>query len=350
MFRFDISYFRNNPLPFYTLAHELAPGRFKPTAAHCLIRLLADKGLLLKLFTQNIDCLERKAGVPESLIVEAHGSFATHSCIHCHASFPEELMKKAIENTEVPYCVVPKCGGLVKPDIVFFGEQLPKTFHANRVLPSQADLCIIMGTSLSVQPFASLPGMCSEGVPRVLINSERVGGLGSRADDVLVLGSCDDGAWRLADALGWEDELRRLWQTLSGVEEEEPKPQKNKDEALEDEITRITVEVDRSLKIGDAQKQWLEKHLVEKHLSQRQGAHERSPDSEGDGQRTESKLNQGPGVVPVTKSERHNNSIREKKSSNSGNGDASTYVGKGFDDITEDEWEDVQDSSGFEST
>ena len=141
-----------------------------------------------------------------------------------------------------------------------------------------------------------------------------------------------------------------MWQTLSGVEEEEPKPQKNKDEALEDEIARITAEVDRSLKIGDAQKQWLEKHLVEKHLSQRQGAPERSPDSARDGQRTESGPNQGPVEVPVTKSERHNNSIREKKSTNSKNGDASTYVGKGFDGITEDEWEDVQDSSGVEST
>ncbi len=49
---FELSFFRNNPLPFYTLAHELFPGKFRPTIAHSFIRLLHDKGLLLKHFTQ----------------------------------------------------------------------------------------------------------------------------------------------------------------------------------------------------------------------------------------------------------------------------------------------------------
>ena len=78
---FDISFFRDNPLPFYMLAHELYPGKYRPTIAHSFIRLLSDKGLLLKLFTQNIDCLERKAGVPDDKIIEAHGSFAQQHCI-----------------------------------------------------------------------------------------------------------------------------------------------------------------------------------------------------------------------------------------------------------------------------
>lgn len=81
---FDISYFRNNPLPFYTLAQELYPGKYRPTITHSFINLLFEKGRLLKLFTQNIDCLEREAGVPGDMIVEAHGSFAryeAHDCI-----------------------------------------------------------------------------------------------------------------------------------------------------------------------------------------------------------------------------------------------------------------------------
>ncbi len=97
-------------------------------------------------------------------------------------------MKEAISKKEVPHCPVPQCNSIVKPDIVFFGEQLPEEFHRNRSLPSKADLCIIMGTSLSVQPFASLPSFCDHAVPRVLINLERVGGIGSRTDDVLLLG------------------------------------------------------------------------------------------------------------------------------------------------------------------
>ena len=78
---FDISFFRQNPLPFYTLAHDLYPGKFRPTIAHSFVRMLSDKGILLKLFTQNIDCLEREAGVPNNEIVEAHGSFARQCCI-----------------------------------------------------------------------------------------------------------------------------------------------------------------------------------------------------------------------------------------------------------------------------
>jgi NAD+-dependent protein deacetylase SIR2 len=70
---FSIEYFRENPEPFYTLAQELYPGKYRPTITHSFIRLLQDKGLLLKLFTQNIDCLEREAGVSDNKIIEAHG-------------------------------------------------------------------------------------------------------------------------------------------------------------------------------------------------------------------------------------------------------------------------------------
>jgi NAD-dependent histone deacetylase SIR2 len=73
---FDISYFRNNPDPFYVLAKELYPGKFYPTISHAFIALLEQKHMLQMLFTQNIDCLERKAGVPGEKIVEAHGCYA----------------------------------------------------------------------------------------------------------------------------------------------------------------------------------------------------------------------------------------------------------------------------------
>jgi len=76
---FELSFFRENPLPFYTLAQELYPGKYRPTITHSFINLLHQKGLLLKLFTQNIDCLEREAGVPGDKIIEAHGSFAEYA-------------------------------------------------------------------------------------------------------------------------------------------------------------------------------------------------------------------------------------------------------------------------------
>ncbi|KAL8873642.1 MAG: hypothetical protein Q9174_000920 [Haloplaca sp. 1 TL-2023] len=251
---FDISYFRSKPLPFYHLAHELYPGRYKPTISHCFIRLLADKGLLLKLFTQNIDCLERAAGVPDVKIVEAHGSFAHQRCIECRKSYPDDLMKQAIDRREVPHCLQTECQGLVKPDIVFFGEALPEDFHHNRMLPAAADLALIMGTSLTVQPFASLPGYCADGVPRVLVNQDRVGGLGSRADDVLILGDIDEGVRKLALAVGWSEELDALYrasQFEQPHQEQDEYSNKSPAETLDEEIDKIAKDVNESLRISE---------------------------------------------------------------------------------------------------
>lgn len=241
-------------MPFYTLAHGLHPGKYRPTISHSFVRLLSDKGLLLKLFSQNIDCLDREAGVPEEEIVEAHGSFANQRCIDCKLAYPKDLMQEAVSKAEVPHCIVPECNGLVKPDIVFFGEPLPEEFHKNRALPGTADLCIVMGTSLSVQPFASLPNFCDEGVPRVLINMERVGGLGSRPDDVLLLGDCDTGVRKFAAALGWEEELEALWSSTRPKKDKRKShtapPKKSEDEVLNDQIAILTEEVDKSLQIS----------------------------------------------------------------------------------------------------
>lgn len=172
----------------------------------------------------------------------------------------------AIAKKDVPHCLTPQCNGLVKPDIVFFGEPLPEAFHRNRALPSEADLCIVMGTSLTVQPFASLPAFCSEGVPRVLINLERVGGLGSRSDDVLLLGDCDAGVRKLAAALGWEAELDARWkETLPegahdhAGQDKMPKP---KDKELDEQVADLTAEIDKALEISSLHTSHLREHLI----------------------------------------------------------------------------------------
>jgi NAD-dependent histone deacetylase SIR2 len=254
---FDISFFRQNPEPFYALAHELYPGKYRPTITHSFIRLLHDKGLLLKHFTQNIDCLDREAGVPGEKIVEAHGSFARQSCVECGMAYPEEEMKRHVHEGTIPRCE--SCKGLVKPEIVFFGEQLPADFFKNRMLPFESDLVIVMGTSLTVQPFASLPGMTRETTPRVLINKERVGGIGSGTDDVLLIGDCDDGVRRLAEACGWLNELEALWaktapKDAAKTEAQPEQAKKTKDELLNEEIDKLTKEVDETLNVS----RWLE--------------------------------------------------------------------------------------------
>ncbi|KAK1506480.1 [Colletotrichum costaricense] len=249
---FDISYFRKHPEPFYYLAKELYPGKFHPTVSHAFIALLAKKGLLQMNFTQNIDCLERRAGVPDDKIIEAHGSFATQRCIECKDPFPADRMEKHVQDENVPKC--DSCGGLVKPDIVFFGEALPEAFRDNTHLPALADLIVVMGTSLSVYPFAGLAEASKSGVPRLLLNRERVGQMGRRADDVVELGTCDAGVRKLAALLGWGDELEALWRGIVGEKEAERQLASAAGEGeddLEEEIRRVTEGVDTALKLDD---------------------------------------------------------------------------------------------------
>ncbi|KAL7934235.1 DHS-like NAD/FAD-binding domain-containing protein [Trichoderma chlorosporum] len=261
---FDISYFRNHPEPFYVLAQELYPGKFHPTISHAFIALLAEKGLLQMLFTQNIDCLERAAGVPTNKIVEAHGSFATQRCIECKVEFPDADMKAHVVRGEVPHCN--ECKGLVKPDITFFGEALPRDFSEKSHNTVMADLVLIIGTSLTVYPFASLPDMARKETPRVLFNMEKVGSLGSRVDDVLELGACDDGIRKLATLLGWTDELNDLWRNIVGDKEAERqlRSQTTRDEELEDELQKLTGEIETVLKLEEEEEEEEEEEAEEK--------------------------------------------------------------------------------------
>lgn len=264
---FNITYFRSNPVPFYTLANEIYPGRHRPTITHSFIRLLHTHKLLGICFTQNIDTLERRAGIPQDKIVEAHGSFATQRCIDCMTPFDDEEMKRLVAQMNIPRCR--NCDGLVKPDIVFFGEALPADFSRKVPKLREADLLLVMGTSLQVHPFASLTQLVPRTCPRVLINLEEAGDIGSRSDDVLCLGKCDEVIMELAKELGWAKELKKAWaETKSSIEgagigegEEETESDESTDleeteeEKLKREVEKLTKSVDDTLRIADALKQ-----------------------------------------------------------------------------------------------
>lgn len=225
---FQIDYFKKHPEPFFALARELYPGQFKPTVCHYFIRMLKDKGLLRRCYSQNIDTLERVAGLEGEDLIEAHGTFHTSHCVSffCRKEYTMDWMKEKIFSEDIPKCDA--CNNLVKPDIVFFGENLPARFFTTmkKDFP-QCDLLIIMGTSLQVQPFASLVSRVPNSCPRLLINMEKTGqsefgmgllGFGGGMDfdsdkayrDVAHLSTCDDGCLALADLLGWKGELEEL--------------------------------------------------------------------------------------------------------------------------------------------
>ncbi|CAF94800.1 unnamed protein product, partial [Tetraodon nigroviridis] len=108
---------------------------------------------------------------------------------------------------KVPRC--PTCNGVVKPDIVFFGEELPHHFLKYLKDFPLADLLIVMGTSLEVEPFASLAGAVRASVPRLLINRDLVGPFAwrRRPGDVVQLGDVVSGVQELVDAVGWRREM-----------------------------------------------------------------------------------------------------------------------------------------------
>lgn len=226
---FEINYFQQQPKAFYHLAKELFPGTFAPTPTHYLLRLLHEKGVLLRVFSQNIDSLETLAGLPKDKMVAAHGNFDSAHCIATGAEVPVQEVREAILAGEEGWRAMrERHGGLVKPDIVFFGERLPPRFQQCMMtdLP-QCDLLIVMGTSLKVQPFASLVGQVGSDIPRLLINREKVGEqmggiMGmltgdtegfdfseNNYRDAYFLGDCDAGSRALARACGWADELEQ---------------------------------------------------------------------------------------------------------------------------------------------
>ncbi|CAK9024399.1 unnamed protein product [Durusdinium trenchii] len=226
---FDLKYFQKHPDAFYELCREMWPGNYAPTACHYFIRLLSDKGILQRCYTQNIDSLEHAAGIPAELLVAAHGNFdAAHVVddnVGLASSYDVDIteLQDALHDPgdEGWQELREHHGGLVKPKIVFFGEELPKRFfELHKADLALCDLLLVMGTSLQVSPFNTLLSLTSD-KPRLLINREAVGscdelagGFCFQADsdgqDVFYQGDCDAGVEALAERLGWLKELQEL--------------------------------------------------------------------------------------------------------------------------------------------
>ena len=216
---FSLSFFRTNPIPFYLFLSNLwskEDSKISPTKTHVFLKSLQNKNKLLRVYTQNIDGLERAAGVER--LIECHGSFASASCIDCNAfvSNMEEFRQKVAEKNFPILCEFCQ-SGLVKPDITFFGESLPDEFYRLSGPDFEAcDLLIIIGTSLKVAPFNSLVSDVEDTVPRLLINLEPASGTGfdplcfdtpCSYRDIFIRSDCDAAIEQLTQRLGWANEF-----------------------------------------------------------------------------------------------------------------------------------------------
>ncbi|KAI8384066.1 DHS-like NAD/FAD-binding domain-containing protein [Blakeslea trispora] len=223
---FDIEYFREMPEIFYTFAKELYPANYEPSPGHMFVKLIEEKGKLLRNYTQNIDTLEHKANIKR--VVNCHGSFATASCVTCGYKVDGKEIEEYIMAQKVAPC--PKCQALkeslpnshtngsdddddnviprprgvsiMKPDITFFGERLPAEFDDLLVVDTdQVDLLIVMGSSLKVSPVSEIMSQIPHSIPQILINRTPITHM---TFDIQLLGDSDVIVPELCRMLNWD--------------------------------------------------------------------------------------------------------------------------------------------------
>jgi NAD-dependent deacetylase len=167
---FDIEYFDRDPRYFFAFARDFVQlvERIRPTFTHRFLAELEARGPLEAVITQNIDGLHQAAG--SRRVIEVHGSYRNGHCRACGRAHGYEALKAKVLCEAIARC--DECGGVVKPDIVFFGEAVQGMAEASRVA-GRADLFVVIGSSLTVHPAASLPEYAGGQV--VVVNQGPVG-------------------------------------------------------------------------------------------------------------------------------------------------------------------------------
>ena len=156
----------------------------KPNIGHYFVHSLDAKGKLVGLITQNVDGLHSRAGLPDEKIVELHGSNRKVICLQCDREFdPDEIIKKLVGDFVSPKCDL--CGGILKSATVSFGQAMPENaMRLAQEWTEQAEVFIVMGSSLQVQPAASFPVVAKRNGALLAIINREAGPLDDTADFV----------------------------------------------------------------------------------------------------------------------------------------------------------------------
>jgi len=164
---------------FYAMRFEALAGA-EPNPGHRALARLEGEGLLAAVITQNIDGLHAKAG--SRRVIELHGNIMTSRCDDCGSVRPtEECARLVRERGEVPRCV---CGGLIRPSVVLFEEPVGM-FEAALRIAQESDLCLAVGSSLTVYPAAAIPeAVKAAGGKLIIVNADPTP-LDQRADLVV---------------------------------------------------------------------------------------------------------------------------------------------------------------------
>jgi NAD-dependent deacetylase len=149
-----ISAFKRDPAKVWVMLREMDDilVRARPNPAHRALAELEQRGILLGVITQNVDNLHQAAGSKN--VVEYHGNAHRFACLNCQNTWPRE----ALDFSRLP--LLCRCGGLIKPDVVFFGEAIPPEAGARAAaLTGACELLLLIGTSGEVSPANFLPQM-----------------------------------------------------------------------------------------------------------------------------------------------------------------------------------------------
>jgi NAD-dependent deacetylase len=169
----SLTAFRYHPEVFYNWVRPLAAAihHARPNPAHRALADLEAAGRIKVVITQNIDELHTRAG--SRRVLEIHGSLREATCGQCHRVWPgAPMLEKFIADGAVPRC--PDCGGVLKPNVILMGEQLPAALlREAQAAARRCDVMLVAGSSLEVMPSAGLPlEAITRGARLVLVNRE----------------------------------------------------------------------------------------------------------------------------------------------------------------------------------
>jgi NAD-dependent deacetylase len=182
----SLSTFRTAPERFFEWFRPLVGQIFfaSPNAAHTALAQLENAGHIKTIITQNIDGLHQKAGA--ICVLETHGTIRTLTCTSCYQKYDAEAYwKPFVDEGRLPVCSL--CDGILKPDVILFGEQLPhQTWIQAQRAARQCDLMLVAGSSLEVLPVAGLPMQALDRGAHLIVVNNTPTYVNIRADVVIL--------------------------------------------------------------------------------------------------------------------------------------------------------------------
>jgi NAD-dependent deacetylase len=191
--------FRLQPKRFFDWIRPLVRTMLdaQPNPAHFALAELERRGILKAVITQNIDNLHQRAG--SQRVLELHGHMRQATCVRCYRVVPTEPLMERILDGQVPHC---ECGGVLKPNVILFGEQLPvRVFNEARAEMKRCDLLLVAGSSLEVIPAADLPYLAlTSGAKGIIVNLQATDF--DRHAQVVIHGDVTEILPKIVEALG----------------------------------------------------------------------------------------------------------------------------------------------------